>query len=54
VPFEEFSREVVGQTATDLDQSTCQQMECTLGNAMTDAMEYYRRNVGANVDFALQ
>lgn len=27
-PFDEFSKEVIGQSATDLEQSNCQQEEC--------------------------
>lgn len=53
-PFDEFSRQVIGTTATDLDQTTCQQMECTLGNAVTDSMVFARTQVGANIDFAIQ
>ncbi|KAL7416609.1 Metallo-dependent phosphatase-like protein [Mrakia frigida] len=52
-PFEEFSKVIIGQTATELDQSTCQTMECTLGNAVTDSMLYARTTLGADVDFAL-
>ncbi|KAK9896117.1 5'-nucleotidase [Cystobasidium minutum MCA 4210] len=52
-PFDEFNREVIGQTQTDLDQTTCQEQECTLGDAMTDAMVYYRNRNGGTVDFAL-
>lgn len=52
-PFEAFSRVVIGQTAMDLDQSTCQQRECTLGNAVTDSMLYARRQLGASIDFAI-
>jgi len=52
-PFDAFSREVVGQTTTDLDQTTCQQQECTLGNAVTDSMVYARTSIGATVDFGL-
>ncbi|KAG5651016.1 hypothetical protein H0H81_010222 [Sphagnurus paluster] len=38
VPFEEYGAVVLGSTAIVLDQSTCQQRECTLGNVMCDAM----------------
>lgn len=27
-PFEEFSKVIVGQTASELDQTTCQTKEC--------------------------
>lgn len=53
-PFDEFNREVIGQTETDLDQTTCQQQECSLGDAMTDAMVYYRNQNGGTIDFAIQ
>ena len=51
-PFEEFSKVVVGQTATALDQTSCQREECTLGDAVTDSMVYARTSIGAQVDFA--
>ena len=53
-PFEEFNREIIGQTTTDLDQTTCQEQECTLGDAMTDAMVYYRNQNGGSIDLAIQ
>lgn len=49
-PFEEFAGEVVGSSNLVLEQSTCQTQECTLGNVMADAMEYYR---AGSADFAL-
>jgi 2',3'-cyclic-nucleotide 2'-phosphodiesterase (5'-nucleotidase family) len=52
-PFEEFASEVMGFSDVELDQSTCQQQECTLGNFMTDAMLEYRRNSSDDVDFAI-
>jgi 2',3'-cyclic-nucleotide 2'-phosphodiesterase (5'-nucleotidase family) len=33
-PFDEFSKQVVGQTSVELDQSTCQFQECTLGDVV--------------------
>ncbi|KAK4234004.1 Metallo-dependent phosphatase-like protein [Achaetomium macrosporum] len=57
VPFEEFSREVVGESKVVLDQSGCQQGECLLGDFVTDAMLTYRLNAtapgSAAPDFAL-
>ena len=53
-PFDAFSREVVGQTTTDLDQTPCLLQVCTLGNAVTDSMVYARTSIGATVDFGLQ
>lgn len=52
-PFEQFSKKVVGHTVTDLDQSACQTRECTLGNAVTDAMLYARIANGASIDGAV-
>ncbi|PSK60144.1 GTP-binding protein ypt2 [Elsinoe australis] len=52
-PFEEFAAEVVGETRVELVQNTCQSQECTLGDFMADAMLAYRRNVSANVAFAI-
>ncbi|KAG5635560.1 hypothetical protein H0H81_010861 [Sphagnurus paluster] len=37
-PFEEFANVVLGTTEVVLEQSTCQEAECTLGNVMCDAM----------------
>lgn len=50
VPFEKFAAEVVGDTKVVLDQSTCQKMECTLGDFMADAMLDYR--IGGNPNVA--
>lgn len=50
VPFEEFAAEVIGYSEVDLVQSTCQTVECTLGNVMTDAIVAYRSGVA---DFSL-
>ncbi|PKS11063.1 hypothetical protein jhhlp_002824 [Lomentospora prolificans] len=55
-PFEEFAAEVIGETKVELDQTTCQQKECTLGDFMADAMVQYRlKNAGEadKPDFAL-
>lgn len=41
-PFEEFAAEVIGETTVELDQTTCQEKECTLGNVMADAMLEFR------------
>lgn len=53
VPFEAFAAEVIGRSEVILDQSTCQQQECLLGNFMSDAMLAYRQNSSSEVDFAL-
>ncbi|KAG7290025.1 hypothetical protein NEMBOFW57_000017 [Staphylotrichum longicolle] len=56
VPFEEFSKQEVGFSNVVLDQSTCQQKECLLGDFVTDAMLTYRINgsaPGTAPDFAL-
>ncbi|CAG9955855.1 unnamed protein product [Clonostachys rosea f. rosea IK726] len=41
-PFEELAAQVIGFSNVELVQSTCQTEECTLGNAMADAIQYYR------------
>ena len=43
-PFEEFAAEVIGVTENELDQTTCQQGDCLLGQVMADAMLEYRLN----------
>ncbi|EFQ92816.1 hypothetical protein PTNB73_09054 [Pyrenophora teres f. teres] len=53
VPFEEFAAEVLGTSSVELDQTTCQQKECLLGDFMADAMLAYRKNNTQDVDFAL-
>lgn len=53
-PFEAYSAEILGQSNVELDQTTCQQQECLLGDFMADAMLAYRRNLSAGAgDFAL-
>ncbi|KAF1970021.1 5`-nucleotidase protein-like protein [Bimuria novae-zelandiae CBS 107.79] len=52
-PFEEFAAEVLGVSNVVLDQTTCQQRECLLGDYMADAMYYYRKDAGEDVDFAI-
>ncbi|KFA69213.1 hypothetical protein S40285_00082 [Stachybotrys chlorohalonatus IBT 40285] len=57
-PFQEFAAEVLGFTENELDQTTCQQGDCLLGQVMTDAMLEYRINQTAGTsspapDFAL-
>jgi len=42
--FEEYSNTVLGYTEYPLIQSTCQLIECTLGDFTADSMEDYRRN----------
>ncbi|KAF5708134.1 5' nucleotidase [Fusarium globosum] len=49
-PFEKFAAEVVGNTKAELDQSTCQQGDCLLGQVMADAMLEYRLNQSRNDD----
>jgi len=43
-PFEAFAAEVLGVSSVELDQTTCQEQECLLGNFMADAMLVYRQN----------
>lgn len=52
-PFEEFAAEVLGTSNVELDQTTCQQKECLLGDFMADAMLSYRKNNTDEVDFAI-
>lgn len=47
IPFIEFSKQVVGKTEVLLDQSNCQQGECIIGDAISDAVQWYR---GSNTD----
>ena len=53
VPFEEFAAEVIGTTNVELDQTTCQEQECLLGDFMADAMLEYRQNNSDSADFAI-
>lgn len=52
-PFEEFAAEEVGVSNVELDQTTCQEQECLLGDFMSDAMLAYRLNDSDTADFAL-
>ena len=52
-PFEAFAAEVLGVSEVVLDQSTCQDQECLLGDFMADAMYQYRRNSSEDVAFAI-
>ncbi|PSN75241.1 Metallo-dependent phosphatase [Corynespora cassiicola Philippines] len=52
-PFEAFAAEVLGVSEVVLDQSTCQDEECLLGDFMADAMYQYRRNSSEDVAFAI-
>lgn len=44
-PFESYAAQVVATTVGTLDQSTCQRMECTLGDLVADATLAYRLNI---------
>ncbi|KAL2211783.1 Metallo-dependent phosphatase [Sarocladium strictum] len=50
VPFEEFAGEKVGFTENELDQTTCQDGDCLLGQVMADAMLEYRANLTTSGD----
>ncbi|CAI6331949.1 unnamed protein product [Periconia digitata] len=52
-PFAEFAAEVLGVSNVVLDQTTCQQQECLLGDFMADAMYSYRKSANDNVAFAI-
>ncbi|KAH7152788.1 Metallo-dependent phosphatase-like protein [Dactylonectria macrodidyma] len=54
-PFEKFAAKVVGETEVELDQTTCQEGDCLLGQVMADAMYAYRleqAGEGEKPDFA--
>jgi len=48
-PFEEYASVVLGYTDVVLEQSTCQEEECTLGDYVCDAMLDARTSTGSNV-----
>lgn len=50
VPFEEFAGEKVGFAENELDQATCQDGDCLLGQVMADAMLEYRANLTQSDD----
>lgn len=52
-PFEEFAAQVLGESKVELDQTTCQQKECLLGDFMADAMYDYRKTASEDVAFAI-
>ncbi|KAG8869127.1 hypothetical protein FRB97_001592, partial [Tulasnella sp. 331] len=51
-PFQVYFETVVGESLTPLDSSACGDQECTLGNAISDAILEYRLNDGAKIDGA--
>ncbi|KAI1145189.1 Metallo-dependent phosphatase-like protein [Nemania diffusa] len=53
VPFEAFAAEVVGESHIVLDQSTCQEKECALGDLISDAILQYRLDNNSTASFAL-
>lgn len=52
-PFEEFAAEVLGESKVELDQTTCQQQECLLGDFISDAMLDYRKKNAPDAHFAI-
>ncbi|KAK4634697.1 5'-nucleotidase [Fulvia fulva] len=52
-PFEAFAAEEIGMSNVVLDQETCQEQECLLGDFMADAMLAYRLNESDSADFAI-
>ncbi|KAJ8124982.1 hypothetical protein O1611_g8658 [Lasiodiplodia mahajangana] len=52
-PFEEFAGEEVGESSIVLDQSTCQEKECALGDLISDAILQYRLDSDSAASFAL-
>lgn len=51
--FDAIGSVVVGEASTPLDQTTCQQQECNLGDAIADAMVEYRIANGGHPDGAI-
>ncbi|KAL2272072.1 hypothetical protein VTJ83DRAFT_1443 [Remersonia thermophila] len=47
-PFEEFAKEVVGFSNVFLEQETCLQKECLLGDYVSDALLTYRLNASTS------
>ncbi|KAL0574758.1 hypothetical protein V5O48_007205 [Marasmius crinis-equi] len=47
-PFEEYASQVIAETVGELDQTTCQSKECTLGDLVADATLAYRLNLTAD------
>ncbi|KAI5865212.1 Metallo-dependent phosphatase [Durotheca rogersii] len=52
-PFEEFAKEEIGTTNVLLDQSTCRQKECTLGDLVSDALYQFRVDGGSEAAFSI-
>ncbi|KAF2744756.1 5'-nucleotidase [Sporormia fimetaria CBS 119925] len=52
-PFEEFAAEVLGVSNVVLEQESCREKECVLGNFMSDAMLDYRADAPSKPAFAL-
>ncbi|KAI1377070.1 Metallo-dependent phosphatase [Hypoxylon crocopeplum] len=52
-PFEEFAAQEVGTTNVVLDQSTCQDQECTLGDLVSNSIFQYRLDGGSDAAFAI-
>ncbi|RYP40860.1 hypothetical protein DL767_001341 [Monosporascus sp. MG133] len=52
-PFEEFAAEEIGTTNVELDQTTCQQQECALGDLVSEALLQYRVDGGSDAVFAI-
>ncbi|KAL4907786.1 hypothetical protein BDW74DRAFT_112647 [Aspergillus multicolor] len=48
--FAGFAAEVLGETDAELDQTTCQDGDCLLGQVMSDAMLEYRLNQTEGMD----
>ncbi|KXX81399.1 5'-nucleotidase [Madurella mycetomatis] len=51
-PFEEYANQEIGYTNVLLDQTTCQQEECLLGDFVADAIFTYRLNGSSSPDTA--
>ncbi|KAL1837218.1 hypothetical protein VTJ49DRAFT_4119 [Mycothermus thermophilus] len=47
-PFEEFAKEEVGFSNVFLEQETCQEQECLLGDYVSDALLAYRLNASTS------
>ncbi|RYO84348.1 hypothetical protein DL766_002693 [Monosporascus sp. MC13-8B] len=52
-PFEEFAAQEIGITNVELDQTTCEQQECALGDLVSEALLQYRVSAGSDAVFAI-
>lgn len=48
-PLEELRRQVVGESAVDIDQTKCRQAECLMGNLVADALRWSLKAQGTEI-----